>query len=73
MTRDSKLWPILQVGALAIATLAAVTNPAELGISPVAMRWISLVNVLIGTVGGKFGNSNLKGENDHKRAKRPRR
>lgn len=65
MTRDSKLLPILQVCALVLAAVVAMmANPADYGLSPIAVKWLALLSTVVGTVSGFLSTSPLKGEND---------
>lgn len=65
MTRDSKILRVLQISALVLAAMVAMmTNPADYGLSPIAVKWLALISTVVGTVAGFLGTSPLKGEND---------
>lgn len=71
LTRDSQLLKALQVLALVMGILAnTITTPAEFGLSDIAMHWISLLAVIVGTVSGVLGTSPLPGHHDDRIVRR---
>lgn len=60
MGYNSRVWSVLfWVGAVATLVAQTITDPADYGLSPVAVRWIGLIGAALGLVGGKLGQSYL--------------
>lgn len=73
MTRDSLTLKSLRIAALVLGiAVAAITDPAEWGVSAVAMRWVGLAATILGTVSGSLVTSPLPGENDSRTVSRDR-
>ena len=63
-TRDNPVWNVLlSIGALGTVSLAPFTA-ADLGMAPVALTWLRIILGILAGLGGKFGNSHLRGEGD---------
>lgn len=61
MGYDSKVWSVIfWVGVIGTTIGQTVTNPAEYGLPPIAVRWISLIGIICMALGGKLGQSYLK-------------
>lgn len=72
MTRDSRALHWLQAAAIVLAIAAAtITNPADYGLSPIAVKWLMLISTIVGTVAGRLGTSPLPGAHDASRSSTP--
>ena len=61
LARDGCLWVLLFYVGLAVnVALPMMADPAQYGISPVAYKWMVLVNAVITAIAGKFGMSPLE-------------
>jgi hypothetical protein len=65
LTRDSQFFIIVQWTAIVLGVLSAtITDPEAYGLTPILMRWVSLLAVIMGTVAGRLGASPLPGARD---------
>lgn len=69
MTRDSRLWTALRIltalfTAIAGFALASEQGAGALGLSPVTLNWILVLNSAIALAGGSLGNSPLPGKDE---------
>lgn len=71
MTRDSAVLKVLSISAIVLAVVAAVTDPASLGIKPVVFSWIKLISTIVGTISGWASTSWLPGKDDAGTVKPP--
>lgn len=62
-SRDSQLWNILGALGIVLGVVAAVTDPAYLGLSPVVLHWVQILSLCL-TALFKFSNSPAPGKND---------
>lgn len=65
MTRDSRWLFVVQIVAGLFGVFGAtVTDPAAYGLSPVSLRWISLLGLLVSNAASKLATSPLPAKDE---------
>ena len=62
LTRDSRSLKALQIAAVVLGIMANTVDPEHYGLTDVAVHWISLLSVIVGTLSGILGTSPLPGD-----------
>ena len=68
MTRDSKILTFIQLAGFCAGLVAnTINDPVSYGLTPLVVKWVNLIAIVLTGISGWLRTSPLKGENDHLR------